>query len=906
MMEARSESESSDPQIDPSPGFVSVFRQRLRQVDSRIWVILLVLLGAIFLWRNQSELHRAIVVLRTANIWWIWAVLIGALAMHAVFAISQTAVFKPLGYAIPIPTSLRTYAERQTMTAITPLGAASSLVLTTRQYAQFGVTSNAAMFGYALSSVIGYGTFIFFVLAPVLFWLVLRGAASTLELVAAALLLALVALAMGLMAHLLRGGSFPSVIERRAPKRAIELLDEIRAFGLHPRQLLGPTAWALLGDLLGILCVYGSLRAVGSHASIGVATAGYAVGTLFVLVTPIFQGIGVVELTMTVILQQLGVPPALALGATLIYRLGEVWLPVTLGAALQAGKQKRLRGAPARLPALWTGMVGVLTVLSLIAPLRPRNPEVMRRVEFFRPDHATFWSLTLAAGMLLIYLSYGLMRRQRLAWIATIALSLVILFTHLREPHDRVIAVLALVNLAILLLYRRRFRVRNDPPSLRIGLITMVLSLVFALFYGIAGFWLASPREFGREFDIGQAVNNTLSQYYVVSGDELIPRTRRADWFIDSFSVVGILALSLSIVALARPVIWRKRTSVIEREQATRLIQEHGGSSQDFFKYWPDKLFFFSELRDAVVSYGTSNAVALALGDPVAIDDRAFHAVLLDFIEFCDINGWQCAFHQATPQYLSAYREAGLIAVKIGGEAVVDIDGFSLSGKKMKHLRAVMNRFEREQIQAVLHNPPHDPAVLHQLREVSADWLNLDGRREREFTLGQFTDDYISSTPVLVAVNAGGTIQAFINLIPDGVAGEITFDLMRHRATAPNGAMDFLILSLIALGRTKGFHRLSLGMAPFVDVASEADPLFRDRALALLTSRFDRFFAAKNLYDYKDKFGPVWEPRYLVYSSDAALPRIGLAIARLTEGKSQSTASDVLPLAAPIILREPA
>ena len=101
------------------------------------------------------------------------------------------------------------------------------------------------------------------------------------------------------------------------------------------------------------------------------------------------------------------------------------------------------------------------------------------------------------------------------------------------------------------------------------------------------------------------------------------------------------------------------------------------------------------------------------------------------------------------------------------------------------------------------------------------------------------------------------------------------------------------MLSLIDIGRAKGFHRLSLGMAPFVDVASETDPLFRDRALALLTSRFDRFFAAKNLYNYKDKFGPDWEPRFLVYSSDTALPRIGLAIARLTEGKQQAPVIDL-------------
>lgn len=904
-MDVRPDASMQESTHGSASGIAIGFLRKIRQVDRRVWLLLFVALGALFLWRNQGELHHAIVALRTANIWWIWVVLGTALAMHAVFAMSQTSVFTPLGHPIPIPVSLRTYAERQTITAITPFGAASSLVLTTRQYAEYGVTSNQAMLGFALSSVIGYGTFVLFVLVPALIWLVLRGTASAIEIIAAGILLAMVAVFAGLLIHFLRGGRLPDAIERRIPTRATELLDESRASGVRPGQMAVPLLLALLGDLLGILCVYFSLRAVGSHASIGVAAVGYAVGTLFVLVTPIFQGLGVVELSMTVILQQLGVPASLALGATLIYRLGEVWLPVTLGAAVQAGKQKRLRGAPARLPALWTGLTGVLVILTLIAPLRPRSPEVMRRVEFFRPGHTIYWSITLTAGMLLIYLSYGLLRRQRLAWLATLALSLVIFATHMREPHDRGIAVLALVNFAILLIYHRRFRVRNDPPSLRVGLVTLALGLLFAFSYGIAGFWLASPREFGEELDFGQAISNTLSQYYVLSGDELVPRTRRADWFLDSFSVVGIVVLSISIVALARPVIWRKRTSIQEREQAMRLIQQHGTSSQDFFKYWPDKLYFFSRRRDAVVSYGASNAVALALGDPVAVDDTAFHAVLAEFIEFCDINGWQPAFHQATPCHLAAYREAGLIALQVGGEAVVDLDSFSLTGKKMKHLRAVMNRFEREGIRAVLHEPPHDPALLRELRAVSDEWLTLDGRREREFTLGQFSEPYIAATPVLAAVDANGTIQAFINLIPDGVPGEITFDLMRHRADAPNGAMDFLMLSLIEIGRTRGARRMSLGMVPFIERAGDEDLLLRDRALSLLTSRFDRFFAAKSLYAYKDKFDPIWEPRYLIYGSDAALPRIGLAIARLTEGKPQVT-TEAEVVALPVGVKEPA
>jgi phosphatidylglycerol lysyltransferase len=47
--------------------------------------------------------------------------------------------------------------------------------------------------------------------------------------------------------------------------------------------------------------------------------------------------------------------------------------------------------------------------------------------------------------------------------------------------------------------------------------------------------------------------------------------------------------------------------------------------------------------------------------------------------------------------------------------------------------------------------------------------------------------------------------------------------------------------------------------------------------------RFNRFFAYKGLHDYKDKFGPIWEPRYLIYQSAAALPQVVLALIRVTE-----------------------
>jgi phosphatidylglycerol lysyltransferase len=89
------------------------------------------------------------------------------------------------------------------------------------------------------------------------------------------------------------------------------------------------------------------------------------------------------------------------------------------------------------------------------------------------------------------------------------------------------------------------------------------------------------------------------------------------------------------------------------------------------------------------------------------------------------------------------------------------------------------------------------------------------------------------------------------------------------------------------LGKTGGgggFARFSLGMTPFAGVGTRPDAPALERSFGLLARHLDRVLAVKGLRDYKDKFGPAWEPRYLVYPSSAALPVVALALVRLIEG----------------------
>ncbi len=179
--------------------------------------------------------------------------------------------------------------------------------------------------------------------------------------------------------------------------------------------------------------------------------------------------------------------------------------------------------------------------------------------------------------------------------------------------------------------------------------------------------------------------------------------------------------------------------------------------------------------------------------------------------------------------------------------------------------------------------PPLSDALLLELKSVSDEWLTLEGRRERTFTLGQFERDYVRESPVLVLRSENGRVEAFVNLIADGVPGEMTFDLMRHRVDAPNGSMDLLILGMIDFGKAHGYTALSLGMVPFVTSETEESTATTDRAIAQLARPMGHFFASDGLFAFKNKFHPTWEPRYLVVHSLTQLPRVAIALARLSE-----------------------
>jgi phosphatidylglycerol lysyltransferase len=96
--------------------------------------------------------------------------------------------------------------------------------------------------------------------------------------------------------------------------------------------------------------------------------------------------------------------------------------------------------------------------------------------------------------------------------------------------------------------------------------------------------------------------------------------------------------------------------------------------------------------------------------------------------------------------------------------------------------------------------------------------------------------------------------------------------------------MEFLLIELMRWGRDNGYERFNLGMAPLSGIENRTLAPLWNRVGALLFSRGEPFYNFQGLRLYKEKFDPIWEPRYLASPGGLVLPRILTNVASLISG----------------------
>ncbi len=75
--------------------------------------------------------------------------------------------------------------------------------------------------------------------------------------------------------------------------------------------------------------------------------------------------------------------------------------------------------------------------------------------------------------------------------------------------------------------------------------------------------------------------------------------------------------------------------------------------------------------------------------------------------------------------------------------------------------------------------------------------------------------------------------------------------------------MDYLFTELLLWGKAEGYEWFNFGMAPLSGIDNRPLSPLWNKAVTIAYKHGDQFYSFEGLRQYKEKFDPVWQPKYL-------------------------------------------
>jgi phosphatidylglycerol lysyltransferase len=579
-------------------------------------------------------------------------------------------------------------------------------------------------------------------------------------------------------------------------------------------------------------------------------------------------GLGVFELALLVLLSpHVGRDPLVV--SMLAYRAVYYLLPLALAAAMigayEAIRRKAallgaVRASGAWIPRVTPTVLAIITfaggVILLLAGAVPAEPSRLARLSDFLPLPVLELSHFLGslAGVGLLFLARGLQRRLDSAYLLSVGLLSAGALLSLFKGLDYEEATVLFMMLAAVLPCRRHFYRKASLFSERFT--PEWLEAVFLAILGMVWLGIFSYKhvEYSRE----------LWWKFVLLGGA--PR------FLRAAAGASVAAVVLSLWKLLHPAVPHPAIPGEEELEKALRIARKSGHAYAHLCLLGDKALLFSDSGNSFLMYGVQGRSWVALGDPVGpAEERS--ELAWRFHEMSDRHDGWTVFYRVRQENLPVYLDLGLTPLKLGEEARVPLDTFSLEGSARSEFRQVARKLKREGAVFEIVRAEDIGPLLPELKTVSDAWLRGKRTREKGFSLGYFDEGYLRRFASGI-VRKDGRIVAFANLLEGCGKEEIAADLMRYVPGSLNGAMDFLFLQSMLWGKREGYRWYNLGMAPLSGMGDRAlNPLW-NQVGAFLFRHGEQFYNFQGVRHYKEKFGPVWEPEYLASPSGVVLPRI--------------------------------
>jgi phosphatidylglycerol lysyltransferase len=849
------------------------FKGNVKAVFRFIFTGLFIGLAVWFFNHEKTELQSVSTALFAAKPGWI---IVGfALVLFYIFiqGLMYIASFAAVNARLNVWDSIILFLKRNFISVFLPAGGISSLAFFSTAIEKKGITRTQVYYASSIYAFVGILSVIIVAIPAFLFALPGKdiGSGKMYALTGATLLLAVFYLA------------YKSLINKKLLYRlaariypdSIMFIDDIINNKINKVHFINTIIISVIIEFVGIAHVYISMAALHITPSLTSAILAYIIVVLFLIISPFLRGLGAIEVSMTIILIQTGLSKIDAIAITVLFRFFEFWLPLFTGIVSFLLKIDRL--LMRILPSLLIFSLGIVNIISVLTPGAPEKLQILRNYLFF--DVVNFSnSFVLITGLFLLVNATFMLRGLRTAWWFAIILSTFSIIAHLTKGVNFVEAGIALFVVFALFVTRKEYYVRNNPRLRTIGIQTAILSIVAVMIYGTVGFYFLDKKHFQIDFNILQSFIYTFQSYLLLETN-LTPRDSFAIDFLYTIKISGFFSMAFLLYSLIRPYVFRPTPSEEEKEKADRLIQQYGSSPLDYFKTYSDKQIFLPPDINAFISFKVCRSFAVVLEDPVSPDKKEMVKCIALFSKFCYENGLKDIYYRVPKESLDIYKIFSKKNLFVGQEGVVDLSTFTLEGGERKSIRNALNKISEQGYTSKIQAPPLKDGLIQQLKAVSDEWLKISERDEIAFSQGMFVEKEIKQQVVITVGTHEEKIIAFLNVIPDFNRNEGTYDLLRKTKDAPNGIMDFIIVELFKYFKSQGIQYANLGFAPMSGID---DPhTFPERSMKFAYEKIKSFSHYKGMREYKEKFNPVWNDKYLIYDHDYDLLQIPAVLAKV-------------------------
>jgi len=612
--------------------------------------------------------------------------------------------------------------------------------------------------------------------------------------------------------------------------------------------------------------------AIGFFAFAGVYLLALAAGA----VSNVPGGIGVFEFVLLLLMP--AVPADRLLGALIAYRAIYYFAPFAIALVLLGAHEVWIHRAPvvrlarvarAFLTAVTPQAIAIAVFLAgAVLLFSGATPGLGNRLTLLR-DFVPLSVLELShllgsvVGVGLLIIAHGLYRRLHTAWWITIWLLCAGILLSLLKGFDYEEATILALVVIMLASARARFRRR---ASLIEQHYSSAWIAAFFLVLLMAG-WLVlfAYRHLPYENEL----------WWQFAFEASAPRSLRASL------LAVMIGAAYGLWRVLRPAPPRFSAPKSADLECVAALIEKGESTTANLALLGDKNLLFNKDRTACIMFQSSGNSWVAMGDPIG-PPALGEELAWEFLEDCDGMAVSPVFYQVTPERLPLYVDLGLTLSKLGEEARVPLESFSLEGAARAELRQAQRRASRDGATFEIVGRAAVPAILPELRAVSDAWLAAKNTAEKRFSLGFFAENYISRFDVGL-VRYQGAVVAFANLWRGG-STELSVDLMRYNDAAPKGVIDYMLIECMLWGRAQGVRWFNLGMAPLAGLEEHAlAPTWHK--LGRIVQRYgETFYNFEGLRKFKEKFDPVWRPRYLAAPDGLAMAGALLDVTALISG----------------------